>query len=225
MSIAEQLTEIRKSLPENVKLVAVSKTKPNEDIMEAYQTGQRMFGENKVQELVAKYESLPKDIEWHMIGHLQRNKVKYIAPFVSLIHGVDSFRLLKAIDKEGRKADRVLRVLLQFHIAEEETKFGLDLKETEEMLNSQEFKNLQFVRIDGVMGMATFTEDIDQVRREFKSLSTIFEHLKKTYFNDAPNFSEISMGMSGDYKLAVEEGSTMVRIGSNIFGERNYQNN
>ncbi|GET23454.1 YggS family pyridoxal phosphate-dependent enzyme [Prolixibacter denitrificans] len=225
MNIAEHLTEIRNSLPENVKLVAVSKTKPNEDLMEAYQTGQRMFGENKVQELVAKYESLPKDIEWHMIGHLQRNKVKYIAPFVSLIHGVDSFRLLKAIDKEGRKADRVLNVLLQFHIAEEETKFGLDLKEAEEMLNSQEFKNLQFVRIDGVMGMATFTDDIDQVRREFKSLSTIFGHLKKTYFNDAPNFSEISMGMSGDYKLAVEEGSTMVRIGSNIFGERNYQNN
>jgi len=225
MSIAEHLTEIRNSLPENVKLVAVSKTKPNEDIMEAYQTGQRIFGENKVQELVGKYESLPKDIEWHMIGHLQRNKVKYIAPFVSLIHGVDSFRLLKAIDKEGRKQERVLRVLLQFHIAEEQTKFGLSLEEAEEMLNSQEFKNLQFVRIDGVMGMATFTDVIDQVRREFKSLSTIFGQLKETYFSDAPNFSEISMGMSGDYKLAVEEGSTMVRIGSNIFGERNYQNN
>jgi len=225
MSIAEHLTEILNLLPENVKLVAVSKTKPNEDIMEAYQTGHRIFGENKVQELVAKYESLPKDIEWHMIGHLQRNKVKYIAPFVSLIHGVDSFRLLKAIDKEGRKQERVLRVLLQFHIAEEETKFGLDMEEAEEMLNSEEFKNLQFVRIDGVMGMATFTDDIDQVRREFKSLSTIFEHLKKTYFTDASNFTEISMGMSGDYKLAVEEGSTMVRIGSNIFGERNYQNN
>jgi len=225
MGIAEHLTEILNLLPENVKLVAVSKTKPNEDIMEAYQTGHRIFGENKVQELVAKYESLPKDIEWHMIGHLQRNKVKYIAPFVSLIHGVDSFRLLKAIDKEGRKQERVLRVLLQFHIAEEETKFGLDMEEAEEMLNSEEFKNLQFVRIDGVMGMATFTDDIDQVRREFKSLSTIFEHLKKTYFTDASNFTEISMGMSGDYKLAVEEGSTMVRIGSNIFGERNYQNN
>ncbi|GET31759.1 YggS family pyridoxal phosphate enzyme [Prolixibacter bellariivorans] len=225
MSIAGHLTEIRNSLPENVKLVAVSKTKPNEDIMEAYQTGQRIFGENKVQELVGKYESLPKDIEWHMIGHLQRNKVKYIAPFVSLIHGVDSFRLLKAIDKEGRKQERVLRVLLQFHIAEEQTKFGLSLEEAEEMLNSQEFKNLQFVRIDGVMGMATFTDVIDQVRREFKSLSTIFGQLKETYFSDAPNFSEISMGMSGDYKLAVEEGSTMVRIGSNIFGERNYQNN
>jgi PLP dependent protein len=225
MSIAEHLTEIRNSLPKNVKLVAVSKTKPNEDIMEAYQTGQRIFGENKVQELVEKYESLPKDIEWHMIGHLQRNKVKYIAPFVSLIHGVDSFRLLKAIDKEGRKQNRVLRCLLQFHIAEEQTKFGLSLEEAEEMLNSQEFKNLEFVRIDGVMGMATFTDVIDQVRREFKSLSTIFGELKKTYFSDAPNFSEISMGMSGDYTLAVEEGSTMVRIGSNIFGERNYQNN
>jgi pyridoxal phosphate enzyme (YggS family) len=225
MSIAEHLTEIRNSLPENVKLVAVSKTKPNDDIMEAYQTGQRIFGENKVQELVEKYESLPKDIEWHMIGHLQRNKVKYIAPFVSLIHGVDSFRLLKAIDKEGRKQNRVLRCLLQFHIAEEETKFGLSLEEANEMLNSQEFKNLQFVRIDGVMGMATFTDVIDQVRREFRSLSTIFGQLKETYFNEAQNFSEISMGMSGDYKLAVEEGSTMVRIGSNIFGERNYQNN
>ena len=225
MSIAENLTKILNSLPENVKLVAVSKTKPNEDILEAYRCGQRIFGENKVQELVTKYESLPRDIEWHMIGHLQRNKVKYIAPFVSLIHGVDSFRLLKAIDKEGRKEDRVLRCLLQFHIAEEETKFGLDIEEAEQMLNSQEFKDLQFVRIDGVMGMATFTDDIDQVRREFKSLSTIFDYLKKTYFNDAPSFSEISMGMSGDYHLAIEEGSTMVRIGSNIFGERNYQNN
>ena len=225
MSIAENLTEILNSLPENVKLVAVSKTKPNEDILEAYRCGQRIFGENKVQELVTKYESLPKDIEWHMIGHLQRNKVKYIAPFVSLIHGVDSFRLLKAIDKEGRKEDRVLRCLLQFHVAEEETKFGLDIEEAEQMLNSQEFKDLQFVRIDGVMGMATFTDDIDQVRREFKSLSAIFGYLKKTYFSDAPNFSEISMGMSGDYHLAIEEGSTMVRIGSNIFGERNYQNN
>ncbi|GET29586.1 YggS family pyridoxal phosphate-dependent enzyme [Prolixibacter sp. SD074] len=225
MSIAEHLIEIRNSLPENVKLVAVSKTKPNEDIMEAYQAGQRVFGENKVQELVWKYESLPKDIEWHMIGHLQRNKVKYIAPFVSLIHGADSFRLLKAIDKEGRKGNRVLRCLLQFHIAEEETKFGLSMEEAEEMLNSPEFKNLQFVRIDGVMGMATFTDVIDQVRREFRSLSTIFGQLKEKYFSDAPNFSEISMGMSGDYKLAVEEGSTMVRIGTNIFGERNYQNN
>ena len=225
MSIAEHLTEILNSLPGNVKLVAVSKTKPNEDIMEAYQCGQRIFGENKVQELVSKYESLPKDIEWHMIGHLQRNKVKYIAPFVSLIHGVDSFRLLKAIDREGEKQERVLHCLLQFHIAEEETKFGLNMQEAEEMLNSQEFKNLQFVRIDGVMGMATFTDDEVQVRREFKSLSTIFRQLKKMYFSNEPNFSEISMGMSGDYHLAVEEGSTMVRIGSNIFGERNYQNN
>ena len=225
MSIAEHLTEIRDALPENVKLVAVSKTKPNEDIMEAYQAGQRIFGENKVQELVTKYESLPRDIEWHMIGHLQRNKVKYIAPFVSLIHGVDSFRLLKAIHKEGEKQGRVLRCLLQFHIAEEETKFGLSLEEAEEMLNSEEFQNLQFVRIDGVMGMATFTDDIDQVRREFKGLSTIFEQLKKNYFKDAPHFIERSMGMSGDYKIAVEEGSTMVRIGSDIFGERIYQTN
>lgn len=189
---------------------------------EAYRLGQRAFGENKVQEMVAKYEMLPKDIEWHFIGHLQTNKVKYIAPFVYLIHGVDSFKLLKSIDKEAGKINRIIPCLLQFHITEEETKFGFSMEEATEMLSSEEFKLIENVRISGVMGMATYTENENQIRKEFSHLKAIFNQLKMAYFSDFPAFKEISMGMSGDYQIAVEEGSTMVRIGSTIFGERFY---
>jgi pyridoxal phosphate enzyme (YggS family) len=222
MTIARNIDLIRSNLPLNVKLIAVSKTKPAELLMEAYNHGQRAFGENKVQEMVGKYETLPLDIEWHFIGHLQTNKVKYIAPFVHLIHGVDSFKLLKTIDKEAAKIGRVIPCLLQFHIAEEETKFGLSLPEAIEMIDSAEFKALRNVSIAGVMGMATFTDDETQIRREFASLRSYFEALKSKYFAKNETFSEISMGMSGDYLIAIEEGSTMVRIGSTIFGERNY---
>ena len=222
MSIAENITLIKSKLPESVQLIAVSKTKPAERLMEAYRQGQRAFGENKVQELVAKYEILPKDIEWHFIGHLQTNKVKYIAPFVHLIHGVDSFKLLKSIDKEAGKVNRIIPCLLQFHIAEEETKFGFSREEATEMLNSGEFKQLENVVVSGVMGMATYTDDENQVRKEFAQLNEIFHHLKADYFSDFLGFKEISMGMSGDYQIAVEQGSTLVRIGSTIFGERIY---
>jgi PLP dependent protein len=222
MSVAENINTIKKSLPDCVKLVAVSKTKPSELLMEAYRYGQRAFGENKVQEMVWKYEELPKDIEWHFIGHLQTNKVKYIAPFVHLIHGVDSFKLLKAIDSEAKKASRIIPCLLQFQIAEEETKFGLSMDEATEILNSDEFKLLKQVQISGVMGMATYTDDAAQIRKELANLKAYFDRLKADYFADSTDFKEISMGMSGDYLIAIEEGSTMVRIGSTIFGERNY---
>jgi hypothetical protein len=218
MSIKEQLKNIKTELPDGVTLVAVSKTKPNEAILEAYEAGQRVFGENKVQEMVAKWETLPKDIEWHMIGHLQRNKVKYMAEFVSLIHGVDSLRLLKEINKQAQKHDRVIPCLLQMHIAEEDTKFGLDEAELKELIQSEEFKAMENIKIMGLMGMATFTSNQNQVRKEFASLKFIFEKLKQ----ELPNISVLSMGMSGDYGLAIEEGSTMVRIGSSIFGDRNY---
>lgn len=222
MSIAENIDIVKANLPANVKLVAVSKTKPANLLMEAYDYGQRSFGENKVQELVWKFEELPKDIEWHFIGHLQSNKAKYLVPFVHLIHGVDSFKLLKAIDSEAKKTDRIIHCLLQFHIAEEETKFGFSLSEAEEMLNSDDFLQLRNVKLSGVMGMATYTDDENQIRKEFAHLKTIFEMLKSNYFSSEPEFKEISMGMSGDYRIAVQEGSTMVRIGSTIFGERNY---
>jgi pyridoxal phosphate enzyme (YggS family) len=222
VSVSENIKNIRQSLPDQVQLIAVSKTKPAELLTEAYGQGQRAFGENKVQEMVAKYEMLPKDIEWHFIGHLQTNKVKYIAPFVHLIHGVDSFKLLKSIDKEAGKVTRMIPCLLQFHIAEEETKFGFSMEEATEMLSSDEFKLLENVRISGVMGMATYTEDKNQIRKEFSHLKGIFNQLKTAYFSDFHGFKEISMGMSGDYQIAVEEGSTMVRIGSTIFGERFY---
>ena len=222
MSIAGNIDAIKKKLPENVKLVAVSKTKPNTDILEAYHAGQRIFGENKVQELVQKYEQLPKDIDWHFIGHLQTNKVKLIAPFVNLIHGVDSLKLLKVIDSEAIKNNREICCLLQFHIAEEDTKFGLTLAEAMEILDSEEFKSLKNVNVTGVMGMATFTDNIQQIRNEFSLLKTIFKTLKNEYFARIKCFSEISMGMSDDYPVAIEEGSTMIRVGSKIFGERNY---
>lgn len=223
MSVSENIQNFLKNeIPSGVKLIAVSKTKPVETILKVYQSGYKIFGENKVQELVTKYEQLPEDIEWHMIGHMQSNKVKYIAPFVSLIHGVDSFKLLKVINKEGRKNNRKIDCLLQFHIAKEETKFGLDLAEATEFLKSNEFINLEHVNICGVMGMATFTENEATIRAEFKELVHIFNELKKTFFSDSEDFKEISMGMSNDYKIAVEEGATMVRIGSILFGARNY---
>ncbi|MFV0592504.1 MAG: YggS family pyridoxal phosphate-dependent enzyme [Draconibacterium sp.] len=224
MEIAKNLLELKRGLPPGVKLVAVSKTKPNSDILEAYNAGQRVFGENKVQELAQKYEDLPKDIEWHFIGHPQTNKVKYMASFVHLIHGVDSLKLMKMINKEAGKNDRSIKCLLQFHIAEESTKFGLSENEAMEMLDSGEVQALQNIEIAGVMGMATYTDDENQIRKEFRVLHNIFNTLKKGYFSDSKSFDEISMGMSDDYQLAIEEGSTMIRVGSKIFGERNYQN-
>ncbi|MEL7268914.1 MAG: YggS family pyridoxal phosphate-dependent enzyme [Bacteroidota bacterium] len=218
MSITENLASIKKTIPERVTLVAVSKTKPNEALLEAYEAGQRVFGENKVQEMVQKWETLPKDIKWHMIGHVQRNKVKYMAPFVSLIHGVDSFRLLKEINKQAEKHDRVIDCLLQMHIAKEETKFGLDDEELEALLTDSEFSNLKNVRIVGLMGMATFTDNQDQIQSEFAYLKSKYDWVAK----QLPEINTLSMGMSGDYAIAIDEGSTMVRIGSSIFGSRQY---
>ncbi len=225
MSITQNLTEIKSQLPAHVTLVAVSKTKPVADLMEAYTAGQRIFGENKIQEMTDKWEQMPKDIEWHMIGHVQSNKVKFMAEYVSLIHGVDSLKLLQEINKQAKKYNKVIDCLLQIHIAEEETKFGLDKLELEEILkqvqnDKSEFEN---IRIVGLMGMATFTENTTQIEKEFNHLKSIFDKLSKIPFthNLKPNI--LSMGMSGDYKLAISCGSTMVRIGSSIFGNRNYQ--
>ncbi len=217
MSIQENLKKIKQTIPEQVTLVAVSKTKPIEDLQEAYAAGIRDFGENKIQEMCDKYEVLPKDIRWHMIGHVQTNKVKYMASFVHLIHGVDSLKLLKEINKQAQKNNRVIEVLLQQFIADEETKFGLDEAEIRQIMQ-EEVQHLTNIRVIGLMGMATFTEDQTQVRNEFKALKTNFDFLKQ-------NFKDIhilSMGMSGDYQMAIEEGSTMVRVGSSIFGHRNY---
>ncbi|MDC6351729.1 YggS family pyridoxal phosphate-dependent enzyme [Zeaxanthinibacter sp. PT1] len=217
MNIKENLESIREDLPGHVTLVAVSKTKSTSLIMEAYEAGQRDFGENKVQEMTAKWEELPKDIRWHMIGHVQRNKVKYMSDFVSLIHGVDSHRLLVEINKRAEKSDRVIDCLLQVHIAEEESKFGFDEAEIIDLLDSGKLDELKNVRLIGLMGMATFTEDNEQVRREFRGLKKLYDRLKERL----PHFRELSMGMSGDYHIGIEEGSTMVRIGSSIFGARN----
>lgn len=218
MAIATNLKNINETIPEGVTLVAVSKTKPTESILEAYEFGQRIFGENKVQEMTKKWEVLPKDIEWHMIGHVQRNKVKYMAEYVSLIHGVDSLKLLKEIDKQAKKNNRVISCLLQIHIANEESKFGFDEKELLHLLESEEFKSLENIKIVGLMGMATFTQDINQIRIEFKNLKVLFD----TTLSMLSDVKVLSMGMSGDYQIAIEEGSTMVRIGSSIFGARNY---
>ena len=218
--IAEKILALKQTLPASVQLIAVSKTKPNEDIIQAYQAGQRVFGENKVQEMVDKFESLPKDIQWHLIGHLQTNKVKYIAPFVTLIHAVDSLKLLKEIDKEAKKNDRVIDCLLQFFIASEETKFGLSFEEATEILESKEFIEMENVRIVGLMGMASFVDDEEQIRDEFRTLYNYFQVIKSHHFKFNADFKELSMGMSGDYAIAIEEGSTMVRIGSSIFGGR-----
>lgn len=204
----------------SVSLVAVSKTKPIIDIKILYDEGQRIFGENRVQELVLKYQELPKDIQWHLIGHLQSNKVKFIAPFISLIHSVDSLSLLKEIERQAQKNNRVIDCLLQFHIASEETKYGLDFSEAEELLKSKEYADMKYVRIVGVMGMASFSEDEALVRSEFKNLKNIFLELKNNFFSQEDSFCNISMGMSGDYETAIEEGSNMVRIGSLLFGER-----
>jgi len=220
MSIIENLKLIKRELPQGVKLVAVSKTKPVEAIEEAYNGGKRVFGENKAQEMAAKHEQLPKDIEWHFIGHMQTNKVKYIAPFVHLIHAVDSIKVLKEINKQAVKNNRSINCLLQFHIAEESTKFGLNMEEAELLIQSK--KDFANVNLTGVMGMATFTDDKEQVRREFKQLHSHFIFLKDNFFSDDENFKEISMGMSGDYDIAIEEGSTIIRVGTKIFGERNY---
>ncbi|NOR86868.1 MAG: YggS family pyridoxal phosphate-dependent enzyme [Bacteroidales bacterium] len=220
--IADNINKFKDEIPESVKLVAVSKTKPNDDILEAFGAEQIIFGENKVQDLAKKAEVLPQEIEWHFIGHLQSNKVKYIAPFVSLVHAVDSLKLLKEINKQAKKNDRTIYCLLQFHIASEETKFGLDLDEANEILQNPAFGGLKNIEIHGVMGMASYSDDVDQVRSEFASLRTIFNDLKTRFFNKQPYFKEISMGMSGDYPIAIEEGSTMIRVGSSIFGARNY---
>ncbi|RLZ08025.1 YggS family pyridoxal phosphate-dependent enzyme [Faecalibacter macacae] len=217
MSIKDNLNQIQQTIPSHVTLVAVSKTKPVEDLQEAYDAGMRDFGENKIQEMCDKYEVLPKDIRWHMIGHVQTNKVKYMAPFVHLIHGVDSLKLLKEINKQAEKNNRVIDVLLQVFIADEETKFGLDAEELNDIL-SNEIQNLPNVKVVGVMGMATFTDDENQIREEFKSLKQLFDQ----HQNNHPEMKVVSMGMSGDYQMAIEEGSTMVRIGSSIFGHRNY---
>lgn len=218
--IATNIQKINQEIGLNTRLIAVSKTKPVEAILEAYQAGQRIFGENKVQEMVDKYQHLPKDIQWHMIGHLQSNKVKYMASFVSLIHGVDSLKLLEVINKEGAKNNRKIPCLLQIYIAKEETKFGLDPSELFELLNSEAFKNMQHIVICGLMGMASNTDNMQQVRQEFAQLKALFDKVKNQYFINDPHFKELSMGMSGDYQIAIEEGATLVRIGSAIFGSR-----
>lgn len=218
MSIQSNLNIIKASLPEHVTLVAVSKTKPVSDLLQAYEAGQRIFGENKIQEMTEKWEQMPKDIQWHMIGHVQSNKVKFMAPYVSLIHGVDSLKLLQEINKQALKNNRTIDCLLQIYIAEEESKFGLDENELNELLTSAEFKELKNIRILGLMGMATFTEDQNQIKKEFTHLKNIFDSIQKS--QDIKDFTIISMGMSGDYQLAIECGSTMVRIGSSIFGGR-----
>jgi pyridoxal phosphate enzyme (YggS family) len=221
MSISSNLVNIKSQLPEHVTLVAVSKTKPINEIMEAYNTGHRIFGENKIQEMVEKHEQLPKDIQWHMIGHVQRNKVKYMASFVSLIHGVDNFKLLKEINKQAQKNDRIIDCLLQIKIANEDSKFGMTAQEASEILQSQEFLELEHIRVVGLMGMATFTNDKTQIKREFEYLKATFNNLK-TQNTINCKLQTISMGMSSDYKLAIDCGSTMIRVGSSIFGERNY---
>jgi len=218
--IANNIISLKKQIPLSVKLVAVSKTMPAEEILEAYNSGQRIFGENKVQELISKKDMLPPDIEWHLIGHLQTNKVKQIVPFISMIQSVDSFKLLRVINTEAGKINRQIDSLLQFYIASEETKSGFSMGKVTEMLDSPEFKTMKNVRIRGVMGMATFTDDMEQVRNEFRNLSECFRKLKSLYFKEDDHFNEISMGMSGDYGIAIEEGSTIIRIGSIIFGER-----
>ena len=218
MSIQKQLLSILEGLPKQVHLVAVSKTKPNADIEEAYAAGQRIFGENKIQEMTQKWETLPKDIQWHMIGNVQTNKVKYMAPYVSLIHGVDRYKLLKEINKQAAKSDRVIDCLLQMHIAQEDSKFGFNKEELEAVVIDLKTNPLPHIRIKGLMGMATFTDNQDQIRSEFKTLKQQFDWLQTQH----PEANELSMGMSGDYVLAIEEGSTMIRVGSKIFGSRNY---
>ncbi len=218
MSVSENIKRIKAEIPSQVTLVAISKTKPNKDILEAYEAGQRIFGENKIQEMAEKWEELPKDIQWHMVGHVQRNKVKYMAPFVELIHAVDSLKLLKEINKQAKKNERTINCLLQIKIAEEDSKFGIDVEGAREILSSEAFLEMSHVKVVGLMGMATLTESETKIRQEFSFLRSTFEDLKK----QQKDFTTLSMGMSGDYKIAIECGSNMVRIGSSIFGERDY---
>ena len=220
--IQSEIQRIKAELPPSTQLVAVSKFHPVEALQEAYDGGQRIFGESKVQEMTTKYEALPKDIQWHFIGHLQTNKIKYMAPYVALIHGVDSYKLLAEIDKQAGKAGRTIPCLLQIHIAQEETKFGFSIDECRAMLEAGEWKNLKHIQIAGMMGMATNTENEQQVEAEFKTLSCFFHEMKEAYFKDKPYYKELSMGMSDDYPLAIRHGSTLIRIGSRIFGERLY---
>lgn len=220
MSITEKLQNIKETIDTSVTLVAVSKTKPIAYLQEAYDAGQRIFGENKVQEMTQKWEEMPKDIEWHMIGHLQTNKVKYMAPYVSLVHSVDSFKLLKEINKQALKNNRTINCLLQIHIAEEDTKFGLNESELFELVNSSEFQNLKNIKICGLMGMATFTDNQEQLKREFSSLKQLFDAFKSNHNTEIIKPEILSMGMSGDYQLAISQGSNMVRVGSSIFGTR-----
>jgi len=225
MLIKDNFQKILSSIPKGVKLVVVSKTRTNEEILEAYNTGHRTFGENKVQEIIRKQKELPQDIEWHLIGHLQSNKVRSVIPFVSMIHSVDSLKILKAINDEASLAGRVIPCLLQIHIAKEETKYGFSYDDLKPILKSPEFAEMKNIVIHGVMGMATFTEDTETIRHEFNCLYNIFNDLKQTFFKEYPNFKELSMGMSDDYQIAIEEGSTIVRIGSKIFGPRQYATN
>ena len=218
--IEQQIKQIIREIPPQVQLIAVSKTKPNSALLSAYNVGQRHFGENKVQELCEKWDSLPKDIHWHIIGHLQTNKVKFIAPFIHLIHAVDSLKLLIEIDKQAKKHGRIISCLLQFHIAKEDTKFGLSYSESEEILTSTAYSSLENITIVGVMGIASFVEEEEQISTEFNELAAIFNKLKETFFKTKESFKEISMGMSGDYILAIQAGSTMIRVGSTIFGSR-----
>lgn len=221
-AIANEITKIKSSLPATTRLIAVSKTKPVEDLQQAYDAGQRVFGENKALEMRDKHEVLPNDIQWHFIGHLQTNKIKYIISYVSLIHSIDSCNLLNEVNIAAAKKDRLVDCLLQFHIAAEDTKYGLSFDEAQDLLNSPEYKAMNNIRIVGVMGMATFTDNQDQIRQEFRNLKSIFDRLKEQYFADNDSFKEISMGMSDDYPIAIEEGSTLIRVGSAIFGKRNY---
>lgn len=222
MSIQSNIQSIRTHIPPHVRLVCVSKFNPNESILEAYESGEKIFGESKVQELCGKYETLPQDIVWHFIGHLQTNKIKFIVPFVSLIHGVDSYKLLSEIDKQAAKTGKTVNCLLQIHIAQEETKFGFSAEELLEMLRVGEWKNLKNIHVCGLMGMATYTDNREQIRVEFRGLKVLFDQVKAQYFNNEPSFCELSMGMSDDYQIAIEEGSTLVRVGSSIFGHRVY---
>lgn len=220
MSVKSHIDALRTTVPENIALVAVSKFHPAETVLEAYNDGQRIFGESRVQELTSKHETLPKDIEWHFIGSLQRNKVKFIAPFISLIHSMESERLMREIEKQGAANNRVIPCLLQMHIADEETKSGFSIEECRSFLADGAWRNCPHVQFRGVMGMATFTDDAAKIRAEFKGLKSFFDEIKAVYFADMPEFKEISMGMSSDYRMAIEEGSTMIRVGTLIFGER-----
>lgn len=220
MSIAEQITRLQKELPEGISLLAISKYQPIEAIQEAYGAGQRMFGENHIQEMAAKAAALPKDIQWHFTGHVQTNKIKYMAPFVSLVHAVDSFRLLREIDKHAAKHERRIDCLLQIHIAQEDTKYGLTVDECRQLLANEPWKELEHVRITGLMAMGSNTDDMEQVRHEFRQIKGLFDELKEKYFANEPSFCQLSEGMTDDYPIAIEEGSTIVRIGSMIFGKR-----